>query len=35
MFNMTRRTLLGSATAAAAFGLAGRLEFTRPAFAET
>jgi glyoxylase-like metal-dependent hydrolase (beta-lactamase superfamily II) len=36
MFSMTRRTLLQSAAAAAAaFGLAGRLEFTRPAFAET
>ncbi|WP_457150304.1 MBL fold metallo-hydrolase [Mesorhizobium sp. P5_C1] len=35
MSSMTRRTLLGSAAAAAAFGLAGKLEFTRPAFAET
>ena len=33
MFSMTRRTLLGSAAAAAAFGLAGKLEFTRPALA--
>ena len=33
--NMTRRTVLRSATAAAAFGLAGRLEFVSPAFATT
>ena len=33
--NMTRRTVLGSATAAAAFGLAGRLEFVLPASAAT
>lgn len=35
MFSMTRRTVLQSAAAAAAFGLAGKLEFTRPAFAQT
>ena len=35
MFSMTRRTVLQSAATAAAFGLAGRLEFTRPAFADT
>ncbi|MCA0045786.1 MBL fold metallo-hydrolase [Mesorhizobium sp. B283B1A] len=35
MFSMTRRTVLHSAAAAAAFGLAGKLEFTRPAFAQT
>ena len=33
--NMTRRMVLGSATAAAAFGLAGRLEFVLPASAAT
>ena len=33
MFNMTRRTVLGSAAAAAAFGLAAKLEFIPPAFA--
>src|ERR1700679_693380 len=33
--NMTRRTVLRSATPAAAFGLAGRLEFVCPAFATT
>ncbi|TIW19778.1 MAG: MBL fold metallo-hydrolase [Mesorhizobium sp.] len=35
MFNMTRRTVLGSAAAAAAFGIAGKLEFAPAAFAET
>jgi len=35
MFNMTRRMVLGSAAAAAAFGIAGKLEFAPPAFAET
>jgi len=35
MFNMTRRMVLGSAAAAAAFGIAGRLEFAPAAFAET
>jgi glyoxylase-like metal-dependent hydrolase (beta-lactamase superfamily II) len=35
MFTMTRRKVLGSAVAAAAFGLAGKLEFATPAFAET
>jgi glyoxylase-like metal-dependent hydrolase (beta-lactamase superfamily II) len=35
MFNMTRRAVLGSAAAAAAFGLASKLEFVAPAFAET
>jgi glyoxylase-like metal-dependent hydrolase (beta-lactamase superfamily II) len=35
MLNITRRTVLGSAVAAAAFGLAGKLEFIAPAFAET
>lgn len=33
MFNMTRRTVLGSAAAAAAFGLARKIEFVPPAFA--
>ena len=33
MFDMTRRTVLGSAAAAAAFGLAGKLEFVMPAAA--
>jgi glyoxylase-like metal-dependent hydrolase (beta-lactamase superfamily II) len=35
MFNMTRRAVLGSAAAAAAFGLSSKLEFVAPAFAET
>ncbi|OHV86920.1 MBL fold metallo-hydrolase [Mesorhizobium sp. ORS 3428] len=35
MFNMTRRMVLGSAAAAAAFGIAGKLEFASAAFAET
>ncbi|TGQ51780.1 MBL fold metallo-hydrolase [Mesorhizobium sp. M1C.F.Ca.ET.193.01.1.1] len=35
MFNMTRRMVLGSAAAAAAFGIAGKLEFAPAAFAET
>ena len=35
MFNMTRRTLLGTAAAATAFGLAGTLEFIPHAFAAT
>ncbi|RWD80095.1 MBL fold metallo-hydrolase [Mesorhizobium sp.] len=35
MFNMTRRMLLGSAAAAAAFGIAGRLEFAPAAHAES
>ncbi|MDX8501466.1 MBL fold metallo-hydrolase [Mesorhizobium sp. VK4C] len=35
MFNMTRRMVLGSAAAAAAFGIAGRLEFAPAAYAET
>ncbi|TKB10920.1 MAG: MBL fold metallo-hydrolase [Mesorhizobium sp.] len=35
MFNMTRRMVLGSAAAAAAFGIAGRLEFAPAAHAET
>ncbi|RWM05759.1 MAG: MBL fold metallo-hydrolase [Mesorhizobium sp.] len=35
MFNMTRRMVLGSATAAAAFGIAGKLEFAPAAQAET
>jgi glyoxylase-like metal-dependent hydrolase (beta-lactamase superfamily II) len=35
MFNMTRRAVLGSAMAAAAFGLSSKLEFVAPAFAET
>jgi glyoxylase-like metal-dependent hydrolase (beta-lactamase superfamily II) len=35
MLNMTRRTVLGSALAAAAFGLAGKLEFVAPASAQT
>ena len=35
MFNMTRRMVLGSAAAAAAFGIAGKLEFTPAAHAET
>jgi glyoxylase-like metal-dependent hydrolase (beta-lactamase superfamily II) len=34
MFNITRRTLLGSAVAAAAFGLPRQLEFVLPASAE-
>ncbi len=33
MFNMTRRLVLGSAAAAAAFGVAGKLEFIVPASA--
>src|ERR1043165_7403764 len=33
MFEMSRRTLLGSAAAAAAFGLASKLEILAPAFA--
>ncbi|MDX8481828.1 MBL fold metallo-hydrolase [Mesorhizobium sp. VK24D] len=35
MFNMTRRMVLGSAAAAAAFGIAGKLEFAPAALAET
>ena len=35
MFNMTRRMVLGSAVAAAAFGIAGKLEFAPAAHAET
>ncbi|BCM18411.1 MBL fold metallo-hydrolase [Mesorhizobium sp. J8] len=35
MFNMTRRMVLGSAAAAAAFGIAGKLEFAPAAYAET
>jgi glyoxylase-like metal-dependent hydrolase (beta-lactamase superfamily II) len=35
MFNMTRRMVLGSAAAAAAFGIAGKLEFASAAHAET
>lgn len=35
MTHLTRRGVLGSAAAAAAFGLAGKLEFLTPAFAET
>ncbi|CDX23446.1 conserved exported hypothetical protein [Mesorhizobium sp. ORS 3359] len=35
MFNMTRRMVLGSAAAAAAFGIAGKLEFAPAARAET
>ena len=35
MFTMTRRTVLGSAVSATAFGLAGKLEFVPHAFAET
>lgn len=35
MFNMTRRMVLGSAAAAAAFGIAGKLEFAPAAIAET
>ncbi|MGX5804056.1 MBL fold metallo-hydrolase [Bradyrhizobium sp. Arg314] len=35
MFNMTRRMVLGSAAAAAAFGIAGKLEFAPSAYAET
>ncbi|TIQ31714.1 MAG: MBL fold metallo-hydrolase [Mesorhizobium sp.] len=35
MFDMTRRMVLGSAAAAAAFGIAGRLEFVPAAHAET
>ncbi|CDX41451.1 conserved exported hypothetical protein [Mesorhizobium sp. SOD10] len=35
MFNMTRRMVLGSAAAAAAFGIAGKLEFVPAAYAET
>ncbi|MBZ9990213.1 MBL fold metallo-hydrolase [Mesorhizobium sp. BH1-1-5] len=35
MFNMTRRMMLGSAAAAAAFGIAGKLEFAPAAHAET
>ncbi|CDX19071.1 conserved exported hypothetical protein [Mesorhizobium sp. ORS 3324] len=35
MFDMTRRMVLGSAAAAAAFGIAGKLEFTPAALAET
>ncbi|PZM10576.1 MBL fold metallo-hydrolase [Rhizobium tubonense] len=35
MFNMTRRGVLGTAAAAAAFGLSSKLEFVLPALAET
>ncbi|OWV92566.1 MBL fold metallo-hydrolase [Rhizobium sp. R693] len=35
MFTMTRRTVLGTATTGAAFGLASKLQFVWPAFAET
>ena len=35
MFNMTRRMVLGSAAAAAAFVIAGKLEFAPAAYAET
>jgi glyoxylase-like metal-dependent hydrolase (beta-lactamase superfamily II) len=35
MFTMTRRTVLGTAAAGAAFGLASKLEFVSPVFAET
>ncbi|TCL69796.1 MBL fold metallo-hydrolase [Rhizobium sp. BK251] len=35
MFNMTRRAVLGSAAAAAAFGLSSKLEFVAPVFAQT
>ncbi|CDX33661.1 conserved exported hypothetical protein [Mesorhizobium plurifarium] len=35
MLNMTRRMVLGSAAAAAAFGIAGKLEFAPAALAET
>ena len=35
MLSMTRRAVLGSATAAAAFGLSSKLEFVMPAWAET
>ncbi|RWL43225.1 MAG: MBL fold metallo-hydrolase [Mesorhizobium sp.] len=35
MFNMTRRMVLGSAAAAAAFGIAGKLEFAPAAYAGT
>ncbi|WP_454813502.1 MBL fold metallo-hydrolase [Labrys neptuniae] len=35
MLKMTRRSVLGSAAAAAAFGLAGKLEFIAPALAQT
>ncbi|TGT61361.1 MBL fold metallo-hydrolase [Mesorhizobium sp. M00.F.Ca.ET.170.01.1.1] len=35
MFSMTRRMVLGSAAAAAAFGIAGKLEFAPAAIAET
>ncbi|TPI41660.1 MBL fold metallo-hydrolase [Mesorhizobium sp. B3-1-9] len=35
MFNMTRRMVLGSAAAAAAFGIAGKLELAPAAYAET
>ncbi|RWM18156.1 MAG: MBL fold metallo-hydrolase [Mesorhizobium sp.] len=35
MFNMTRRMVLGSAAAATAFGIAGKLEFAPAAHAET
>ncbi|PBC11441.1 MBL fold metallo-hydrolase [Mesorhizobium sp. WSM3859] len=35
MFNMTRRMVLGSAAATAAFGIAGKLEFVPAAHAET
>ncbi|TPI19502.1 MBL fold metallo-hydrolase [Mesorhizobium sp. B4-1-1] len=35
MFNMTRRMVLGSAAAAAVFGIAGKLEFAPAAYAET
>lgn len=35
MFNMTRRMVLGSAAAAAAFGIAGKLEFASAAHADT
>ncbi|MDQ0558748.1 glyoxylase-like metal-dependent hydrolase (beta-lactamase superfamily II) [Rhizobium mesoamericanum] len=35
MFTMTRRTVLGTAAAGAAFGLASKLEFVWPAFAGT
>lgn len=35
MFTMSRRAVLGSAAAAAAFGLSSKLEFVMPAFAAT
>jgi len=35
MFTMSRRTVLGSAAAAAVFGLSSKLEFVMPAFAAT